>query len=74
MKFYRLLEDGEEIWRGKALDIEHAEERAFWSEQPGSLCRYTLQYWGQVKISSEMKTAGWVTVYENQHFDLDFWA
>lgn len=66
MKTFRLLEDGEEIWRGKACDVEHAEEKAFWDETPGSFQRYTLQRWGSVKISSTMKAAGWVTVYAEQ--------
>jgi len=63
---YRMLEDGEESWRGKARDAEHAEEKCFYDESPGSLVRYTLQKWGKVKISSTMTDDGWVTVYENQ--------
>jgi len=67
-KLYRMLQDGGEVWRGKAYDTEHAEERCFavWDECPGSLERYTLQYWGKVKISRTMTDDGWVTVYENQ--------
>ena len=57
MKTYRLLENGEVFWQGRAHDPEHAAEKAFWDEQPASLCRYTLQYWGKVN---------WVTVYKNQ--------
>ena len=66
MDTYRMLEDGEESWRGKAHDVEHAEEKCFYDEPPGSLVRYTLQKWGKVKISSTMTDNGWVTIYENQ--------
>jgi hypothetical protein len=62
---YRILEDENEFWRGKAYNSEHAEERCFSDEEPGSLVRYTLQKWGRVKISSTMHDDGWVTVYKN---------
>lgn len=63
-----MLQDGEEVWRGKAYDAEHAEERFFdaWDESPGSLERYTLQRWGLVRVASWSRIPGWVTVYENQ--------
>lgn len=65
---YRMLQDGEEIWRGDALDWKDAEERCFdsWDETPGNLERYTLQRWGTVQISSSLKDKAWVTVYSNQ--------
>lgn len=66
MTTYRMLEDGEESWRGKAHDVEHAEEKCFYDEPPGSLVRYTLQRWGTVKFSKQLSGPGWVTVYENQ--------
>lgn len=62
---YRMLEDGETIWQGRAHEAAEAEERAFYDEPPGSLCAYTLQRWGKVKISSSMTDDGWVTIYEN---------
>ena len=65
MDTYRILEDGEQIWQGRAYNSEHAEEKAFADEVPGSLNRYTLQSWGQVKVSSQIKTGGWVTVYRD---------
>lgn len=61
-----MLQDGEEMWQGRAYDIEHAEDRCFYHDSPGSLERYTLQRWGKVKVSREISVDGWVTVYENQ--------
>jgi hypothetical protein len=56
-KWYRMLENGEQYWTGKAFDPEHAEERAFWDEEPGSYPRYTLQQWNGKK---------WVTIYKDE--------
>lgn len=66
-KTFRMLQNGEEIWRGSAYDAEHAEERFFdsFDESPGSLERYTLECWGTVKYGSTMTGKGWVTVYSN---------
>lgn len=58
MKTYRMLENGEEVWRGKAWDVEHAEEKIFWDESPCMYIKYTLEYWNKEK---------WVTVYENEN-------
>lgn len=67
MDFYRMLDtEGNEIWRGKAHDVSHAEERCFSDESPGSLERFTLQRWGRVKLTKQIKTDGWVTVYRNE--------
>ncbi len=67
---FRMLQDGEEVWRGKAYDAEHAEARFFdaWDESPGSLERFTLQRWGLVRVASWSwsRIPGWVNVYENQ--------
>jgi hypothetical protein len=63
---YRLLEDGEELWRGKAYDAEHAEEKAFSDEPPGSIPRYTLQRRGVVKLSRQIQSMGWITVYKDE--------
>lgn len=61
-----MLENNEPTWHGKARDTEHAEEKCFWDESPASLVRYTLQYWGKVKLSSSIKGDGWVTVYKDE--------
>jgi hypothetical protein len=66
MKTYRMLCNGETEWTGKARDPEHAEWRCFYDESPGSLCRYTLQVWGRVKLSRSISSAGWVNVYKNE--------
>jgi hypothetical protein len=63
--FFRFLQDGETVWQGHAYDPEHAEERAFWDETPGSLERFTLQRWGTVKLGPTMRGKGWVTVYRD---------
>jgi hypothetical protein len=63
---FRMLCDGEEEWRGAAFDAEHAEERCFYYEPPAASSRYTLQKWGRVKLTRQISTAGWVTVYKNQ--------
>jgi hypothetical protein len=56
-KWFRMLENGEQYWTGKAFDPEHAEERAFWDEEPGSYPRYTLQRWDGKK---------WVNIYKDE--------
>lgn len=61
-----MLENGEQFWSGKAWDAEHAEERCFYDEEPGSLVKYTLQKWGTKKISHSMTMQDWITVYENE--------
>jgi len=67
MKTYRMLDsEGNETWRGQARDIEHAEERCFYTESPGSLERFTLQVWGRVKLTTEITSKGWVTLYKNE--------
>jgi hypothetical protein len=65
-ELYRMLEDGEEFWRGPAYGVDHAEERAFFDESPGSIPRYTLERWGRVKYSKQLTGKGWVTVYKNE--------
>ena len=67
-KLYRMLDTptGETTWSGYAYSPEHAEEKCFYDETPGSLERFTLQVWGKVKISRTMSQDGWKTVYENQ--------
>lgn len=68
MTQFRMLQYGEEIWRGKAIDWKDAEERCFdsWDETPGSLERYTLQRWGVISYGPSMKGKGWVMVYKDQ--------
>lgn len=61
-----MLENGEQFWSGKAWDAEHAEERCFYDEEPGSLVKYTLQKWGRIKLTREISGDGWITVYENE--------
>jgi hypothetical protein len=63
LETYRLLEDGEETWKGKAYSPEQAEERAFFDESPSSQIKYTLQRWGRVQVSRENHVLGWVTLY-----------
>jgi len=60
-RVFRMLCDGEEEWRGRAYDANHAEERAFYNEEPASLCRYTLQVW---------TGAAWRDVYRNESIRL----
>jgi hypothetical protein len=64
--WFRVLEDGHEIWRGAAYDTDHAWERCFWDEEPGSIPVYRLEKAGKVKISSTMTQPGWVKVWEGR--------
>ncbi len=65
---YRMIDSatGETVWSGRACDADHAEEKCFWDESPGTLERFTLQKWGRVKLSRQITGAGWITVYRNQ--------
>lgn len=63
MKTFRMLCDGVEEWRGKAHDVEHAEDRCFFDESPGELNRYTLQRW---KPHKKLPAGKWVTIYESE--------
>jgi len=65
MKNFRIFEDKELYWEGKARDPEHAEERAFWDDQPGALCRYTLQEHRKIRLSKSNWGMGWFTHYKN---------
>ena len=67
MKTYRMLDEhGNETWRGKAFDVSHAEEKCFFDESPGSMERFTLQLWGPVKLTRQITSNGWRTIYENE--------
>ena len=57
---------GNTTWQGYAYGVEHAEERCFFDEMPGSLERYTLQRWGTVSYSKSVKGKGWVTIYKDE--------
>jgi hypothetical protein len=61
---YRMLENGEPSWSGQAAYDEQAEEKCFFDEEPGSLVRYTLQYWSESRKE-------WVTVYKDAHLPTD---
>ena len=63
-KTYRMLENGETFWSGQAAYDEQAEERCFADEEPGSLVRYTLQYWSE-------QHSKWITVYRDISLPLD---
>jgi hypothetical protein len=63
-KTYRMLENGETAWSGQATCDEQAEERCFFDEEPGSLVRYTLQYWSESRHQ-------WVTVYADAHLPVN---
>jgi hypothetical protein len=64
MRTYRMLENGETSWSGQARDAEHAEEKCFADEEPGSLVAYTLQYWSESSQS-------WVTIYKDARISID---
>ena len=63
LKRYRMLENGEVSWTGRARNPEHAEERCFHDEEPGSLVRYTLQVEGGEGI--------WTSLYADAHLPTD---
>jgi hypothetical protein len=66
MNTYRILQNGECIWQGRAYDPEHAEEKCFDDETPGGFERFTLQVWGTVRLSKSMRGKDWKTVYTDQ--------
>jgi hypothetical protein len=59
-----MLEDGEVSWTGRARNPEHAEEKCFADEEPGSLVAYTLQYWSESSQS-------WMTIYKDARIPID---
>ena len=64
VRTYRMLENGETSWSGQAVCDEQAEEKCFFDEEPGSLVRYTLQYWSE-------QHSKWITVYKDIHLPTD---
>lgn len=73
MKTYRILEDGEQLWKGLAHDPDHALEKCFNDEEPGSLCRYTLQEYRMIKLSKSNKGMGWHTHMENANLNITYY-
>lgn len=68
--YFRLLQHDrgslEPVWTGKAYDAQHAIERAFYDETPGSLERYDIQVWSTAKIYSGIAGTGhWKTLETN---------
>lgn len=55
---YRVLEDGEQIWSGKAFSEDEALELALGEET--SNLTYEIQRWGNKKISRSMSMKDWV--------------
>lgn len=62
---FRVLESGEEVWRGTAYDEDNALDKCFFDENPGNLT-YTLEKWGKVKYSRELSGPGWVKVWNGR--------
>ena len=60
---YRMLCDGEQEWTGRAQNPEHAEQKCFRDEEPGSLCRYTLERWQPAPGAPQR--GKWVTIYKD---------
>lgn len=67
MKRFRVSEDGEVYWTGKAYDVDHALEKCYDDGGPGSLVTVKVEAEGQVKISSTMSEPGWVKQWEGQY-------
>jgi hypothetical protein len=67
LKRYRMLENGEVFWTGRARNPEHAEERCFSDEEPGELVRYTLQVFEDVEGGEEI----WTSLYTDAHLPTD---
>ncbi len=57
-QLYRILEDGEQIWQGKAWSENKALELALGEETGDSL--YEIQRWGDKKISSVASMKDWI--------------
>lgn len=67
MKTFRILEDGDQYWQGRAYDADHALERCYDDGGPGSLVKVTIEKWGKVKLSRALRAPGWVKVWEGQY-------
>jgi hypothetical protein len=63
---FRITQDGSTVWQGRAYDVEHAIEKAFFDETPGTLERFDMDRWGRVKLSRSIKSQGWVNVFRNE--------
>lgn len=69
---YRVLENGEEAWRGKAFDADHALERyADYCDGAGSLVDLKLEKLGTVNLtkSGSHKGEAWSKVWEGRLTD-----
>ncbi len=66
MNTYRILENGEPYWQGRAHDCDHALERCYDDGGPGNLVTIEIQEWAKVQISSTMRAPGWVRRWEGQ--------
>jgi hypothetical protein len=60
---FRIWQDGNLFWEGRAYDVEHAEEKCFSDDSPGSLERFTMHKGNACKKTGITR---WVCVYENE--------
>jgi hypothetical protein len=65
MQTYRLLEDGEEVWRGRAESVDDALDKAFTSEDVDE-CFLAVEGWQKQLIAREMKAYGWVRLWSGR--------
>jgi hypothetical protein len=59
MSFYKIQENGEDFWTGRAQDVDGAIEKCYADDSPGSLVDITVLVWGSVKLSTEIRSKGW---------------
>lgn len=66
MNHYRIREDGEIAWQGKATDADDALERFFEDEDPSPSIFYTVEVFGEVQFSKTIKGKGWTTAFSGR--------
>lgn len=67
MKSFRILENGEPYWHGRAYDTDHALEKCYDDGGPGSLVSVTVEEWATVKLGSILRGKGWVKRWKGQY-------
>ena len=69
MKTYRISEDGEHYWTGRAFDMYHALEKCYDDGGPGSLVTVTVEVSALIKVTKRIETMGWRKIWQGQYCD-----
>lgn len=66
MKTFRILENSGVYWHGKAHNIDHALEKCYDDETPGSLTLLQVDEWATVHFTKQIKGKGWVKRWQGK--------